>query len=383
MKKQEGKILVVDDEESIRELCQRYLLREGFQVTAVDNGEKALEEIYNNKFSLVISDIKMPGIGGLELLKKIKDYNPNLDVIIITGYPAVETAVQTLKNGAYDYILKPIDFDEFKIVVKRCIYQQKLKQELDVEKTIRRELRIAYRNLKKAEKMKEKFLATISHELKTPLTAIIGYTELLYDDSTEQFGRFNELQHDLVCSIKNSSEHLLKLVNDLLDFIKLEKQEFLIKKKEFDIKELMTEIHQEFSILAKVKDITVTLSLDDKLPQIITTDPKVIQQVFKRLIANAINFTHHSGKIELEVQCKGRNLIFSVIDNGIGIPEGEFSHIFDKFYQVADYLTREVGGMGLGLAFVKSMLNACGGNVWVESKVGEGSKFYFTLPLEA
>ena len=166
---QNGRILVVDDEAPIREICRRTLQASGYPIETVDSGEKALLLMQNQTFDFVLTDIHMPGsVDGSLLVEMIKEKSPLTDVVVMTAAPALETAISTLKNGAYDYLIKPFNSEFLLSVVNRCFEKRRLSDELQREKLLRQEIEAAYVELQKVEKLKESFLARINHELRTP-----------------------------------------------------------------------------------------------------------------------------------------------------------------------------------------------------------------------
>lgn len=226
-----------------------------------------------------------------------------------------------------------------------------------------------------ANRMKSSFLASMSHELRTPLNGILGFSELLKIEleNTDQRG-YAQAIHD-------SGQHLLVLVNDLLDLAKIEAGRMELKIDSTDPRQLLDELAALHRVHAVEKGLTLELRCADDLPGQMNCDPTRVRQVFNNLLNNAIKFTS-AGRIELAAERDGEMLRFSVTDTGIGIPVEQQEWIFDKFTQVGDFVTREHGGTGLGLALVKELVILMGGQVGLQSNPGQGSVFHFTLPIE-
>ena len=231
------------------------------------------------------------------------------------------------------------------------------------------------------DKMKDEFLTGITHELKTPLTPIIGFSQAL--TKPRLLGALNDRQQDAVNTILQNALHLRQLVTDLLDIHKVELGRMKFDFRELDIETMMNDVFASVEGAAGDKQITVTMDIKEKGH--IVGDKMRISEVCNNLLYNAIDFTPEKiGRIHITVE-KGAedNLIqFSVRDNGVGIPDDKQSALFDKFYQVSTSLTRRYGGTGLGLSICKGLVEGMGGSIWVESDLGDGSTFFFTINRE-
>jgi signal transduction histidine kinase/CheY-like chemotaxis protein len=270
---------------------------------------------------------------------------------------------------------------------------KKLEQEITRKTTLLNErtrlltlLERANRELRELDKLKSTFLANMSHELRTPMNAIIGYTDLLLDRID---GAVNEEQEKSLKKVAANARHLLQLINDVLDIAKIESGRIEIEPKEIDLKSLTESIIPTFESLIKQKGLTITVSLDKTLPTVYGDEDKV-KQIFINLLSNAIKFTHRGG---ITISAKpsergikpGESPLFAdvcVEDTGIGIKEEDITRIFDKFVQVDLTTVRQYEGTGLGLSIARGLVALHKGMIWVTSKYGEGSKFYFTLPVK-
>ena len=231
---------------------------------------------------------------------------------------------------------------------------------------------------KKTDIAKDEFLAMITHELKTPLVPIQGYSDILLN---EHLGKLNQQQKDRLSIIKSSSETLLGIISDLLDVQKLEIGQLRMKKDDSDIKDSIQKSLIALSPQAEKNEIQLTSNAENLL---IYHDSERIKQVLTNLIKNAmIAVEPQRGKIEIIMEEKPSEIQISVKDNGVGIPQDKQKDLFKKFYQVDTTLTRERGGSGLGLAICRGIIENHGGKIFVESKEGEGAKFTFTIPKQA
>jgi signal transduction histidine kinase len=238
-------------------------------------------------------------------------------------------------------------------------------------------LRESVDRLKEVDRMKDQLLSNVSHELRTPITIVKSALELLMDDDV------SEEQGKLVVMSKSNLNRLDTLVGDLLYFSKSEKE---IPEEEIEkiaLNEVIKEAVRGISHMAELNDITVTTNLTKNLPKIDASKSRLLQ-VFTNLLGNAIKFNKEKGSIKIQAAYKkGDDMVkVSVSDTGVGIPKGQLPRVFERFFQVDGTTSRKYAGTGLGLAITKSILEAHGGKIWVESKVGIGSTFHFTLPIK-
>lgn len=235
----------------------------------------------------------------------------------------------------------------------------------------------AYAELKEEAEAKSDFISTASHELRTPLTVINSYLEMFEDG---MLGELDDNQSEKFAVIRSQTDHMIRLVEDMLDTLKLESRKFKIQKQSLKLDEIAKSAVDEVSRLADLKEHAMSLKINGELPRI-RGDRQRIKQVFGNLLTNAIKYTPNKGRINVELINENGHLLVSISDNGVGIAEEEHDKIFEKFYTVGGKsLTRESERMGLGLTIAKGIVEAHGGRIWVESKLNKGSTFYFTLP---
>ncbi|MGR3318720.1 MAG: ammonium transporter [Candidatus Anammoxibacter sp.] len=276
-----------------------------------------------------------------------------------------------LNLAEYGDVTTWLDFEKLvKIENVNTVLKKKITEKtLDLQKT--------NASLIRANKLKSEFLANMSHELRTPLNAIIGFSEVLRDKIA---GDLNDDQLDFVKDIHGSGQHLLQMINDILDLSKIEAGKMELKYEEFLISGSIKEAQDVIIGMAKRKKITVKLQLAENVGMV-TADRIKFKQVLFNLLSNAIKFTPENGKIMIEGAINKNELLISVTDTGIGIKEEHQVDIFEEFYQIDGSQTREYEGTGLGLALTKRIIDLHGGRIWVESEENKGSKFLFTLPV--
>jgi two-component system phosphate regulon sensor histidine kinase PhoR len=229
--------------------------------------------------------------------------------------------------------------------------------------------------LKELEKVRQDFVANVSHELRTPLTTIKGYTETLLEGALKE-----EVASQFLQVIQKHADRLTKIVDDLLALSKIESKEFYLKWESLSLSELIDDVSDSVKEAAQKKEISISRSIIPSSLEVMG-DRSYLEQVFINLLDNAIKYTPKGGEISISAFEKGeRNIQVEIRDNGIGIPKEDLSRIFERFYRVDKGRSQELGGTGLGLSIVKHLVQAHRGKVWVESHLGKGAIFYFTLP---
>lgn len=242
-------------------------------------------------------------------------------------------------------------------------------------KQLEEELREAKEEAVKNTKIKEDFLANMSHEIRTPMSGVLGFSRLLLQTEMDA------TQRNYAQSIYSSAENLLVVVNDILDVSKIESGKFELNEIKFNLRKSIEDSLNILRITIQNKKLRLIIDVDKNVPTHIVSAPDRLAQILINLIGNAVKFTK-KGSIHLHVIKKGKNLLFEVTDTGIGIPQDKLAAIFESFTQAESYTTREYGGTGLGLSICKKLVELMGGHIGVESELGKGSTFYFTIPLK-
>lgn len=509
-------VLVVDDEESVLFTLEAVLRKEGYEVTAVGNGPDALQAIRRNHFDLLLTDLRIDDIDGLTLLAAAQKRDPETISILLTGYASLESAVQALRHGAFNYLLKPCNIDEMKLTIARGLEKKRLAEALrqrvgeleEANRTIStfneqlgekveqataelaervRELQesrgrlsavidsmkdglivydgegrvlranaylrslfglaqkeiegntasqvakitgeppldvkhaaasrqedpgadiievegdrkrfvrrmvspvvgddsllrglvVIYQDItdqKEVEQLKDDFLSIASHELKTPLTSIMGYTQLL----GRRLGHDGRKagSEDVIDVIESQCRRMKRLVEDLLDVSRIERGTLQTSYAAVDLAELVhstvkkfetTTSHHHFEVAAEAEGICAWGDRDR------------LDQVMENLVSNAVKYSPDGGAVQIRVTRNGETAEVAVTDQGIGIPPDQQARIFSRFYQAESVVrSRRFGGMGLGLFISKAIIDEMGGTISVDSAVAKGSTFRFSLPI--
>ena len=241
-----------------------------------------------------------------------------------------------------------------------------------------REIEEKGRQIEAANRHKSEFLANVSHELRTPLNAIIGFSEVLLE---KMFGELNEKQNEYVDDILSSGRHLLSLINDILDLAKIEAGRMELELTKFDLPSAVENALILVRERVSRRGIKLERMIDEKLSEFVG-DERKIKQVLLNLLSNAVKFTPEGGKIHVEARLTDGSVIVSVADTGIGVAPEDQETIFEEFRQVGTTYAHKREGTGLGLTLTRKFVEMHGGKIWVESEVGKGSKFTFTLPIK-
>jgi two-component system sensor histidine kinase/response regulator len=376
MRRDEVKILVVEDEEIIRLMFQQTFESWGFQVDVAENGKDALDRCHRENYHIVVTDLNMPMMDGLELLKRIKIKWPNIEVIVITGYATIESAIDAMKHGAYDFILKPVNFDHVQFTMNKCYSKIRFEAE-------NQELRQANSQLTELNEMKDKFLYITNHEIRTPLTIIKGYIDVLKNLIQNPNKEITETLEIL----DDTTEELNNLVDRMHLLEALEHGKMIPKIEQVDLRIVLAKVYREVARLFKNREIELKVVVDKK-PIVMQGDYRQIQLVMRELIQNALKFTPDKGKVLVRLELKQDRIYYSVKDSGVGIPYNKQKVIFDRFYEIQDVVNHKTsknefmgGGLGIGLSMVKEIVTSLNGEIELISEPQHGCLFRINWPL--
>ena len=336
----------------------------------------------DSPFAVAFVDVRMPpGLDGVQTIAKLWEADDELQTVICTAYSdySFEDIVENLGQSDRLLILKkPFDPVEVRqlaeaLTAKWSSLRAQKEQLRELERT-NEELRRAEQAAKAASRAKSQFLTNMSHEIRTPLNAMLGFVDFVCDEevSPEDRDKYER-------TIKESGDHLMRLLDEVLDLARVEAKRIDLSRNEIDPLEIAREVGWTFMPQASDKDLRLDLKVGTALPKSFISDASRIKQILIQLVGNAVKFTS-SGEVVLCLEATDAEMRWTVRDTGPGVPADQLDTIFDAFHQADNSLTRESGGLGLGLALVQRIAGYLGGRVSVESTEGKGSRFTLTIP---
>ena len=355
-------ILVVDDEEVIRDLCTRAL--SDYRILEAENGRRALDILEQHDVDLLLVDIMMPQMNGLDLLNHVKERNPDQLVIVMTGYADKDLVLRALKADADDFIQKPLNLLQLKSAVSKALEKRLLRQELQ--------------QIKRLDRLKAEFLGLISHKLRTPTTVLSLFIQNLASGAvatdTPDFPV-------VVKSMRDEADYLAHLIQDLLTYSDVILQEQLPKLAPADLRETALTALAEKRQTASQRGISLISAIQGVWPHH-ALDRRRMAFAIGAILDNAIKFTPGGGQVILSGEVKAGHLQLVVKDSGIGIPAEELPKVFEKFYQVDPTHAGQIRGFGLGLFYARQFVQDHGGTISIDSIPGKGTTVTLTLPRQ-
>lgn len=400
---QPPRILIVDDIADNRIILSRRFQRQGFECAESDSGQGALEMIERQPFDVVLLDVMMPDLDGLEVLRRIREHYTQeaLAVIMVTGKAESGDIVNALSLGANDYITKPVDFAvalaRVGVQADRKRAEERVRQANqalsaandDLERRIaertvelvqtNEQLRLAVAEAQAAGRAKDDFLATMSHELRTPLNGLVAMGALLAKTNLDP------AQKKMTDIVSSSAEAMAGMVADLLDALDLTTNELVLRPEQVALGDVVRRAASVAEASAVAKGLQFRLELAPDAEGAVQADGRRLQQIMGKLLNNAVKFTD-AGEVSLAVRRApsdpGR-IIVEVGDTGVGFDAGSLEQLFRPFHQVDGSWTRRFGGLGLGLAICRGLVERMSGAITADSQAGQGTLFRVELPLPA
>ncbi len=374
------KILVVDDNLDNILMVEKMLSEIDVEIIRSLSGKDAIERAGNEEFALVLMDVQMPGMDGFETVEQIRKDPANqlLPIIYITAMEASYISrIQGIRTGAVDFLTKPLDAEIFlgKVTVYINLYRQRKVLEAEINRRTEMEAQLlqAKDMAVDAARAKQQFLSTMSHEIRTPLNAIINTAGLLREENP----RPDQMEN--IDILLFSANNLLRLINDILDYSKIDSGKFEFETIDFELRKLINGVRQSFEYEASRKGLELEMVVEDNVPAVIAGDSVRFSQILFNLIGNALKFTD-KGKVSVRISLNRAlrgitEMKIVVSDTGIGIPSDKQQYIFESFTQASSSTTRKYGGTGLGLAITQKLIELQGGTISLTSEPGKGSSF--------
>jgi len=394
-----SKVLIIDDE-TANIIALTNILSQDYDILASKNGRDAIALAEEHMPEVVLLDVLMPDMDGYEVITELKksEKTQQIPVIFITGLDNIEAEKKGLALGAADYIPKPFHADivklRVKIQTKLVNYIRTLEERDEMERQLNliKELEAgliaakeeAENNRELAEhssRAKSEFLARMSHEMLTPMNAVMGMLQII------KIRGVPENIKGCIYEINSASSHLLEMITDVLDVTGMEYGVFKLNEATFDVKATIRGILETVEYNAAQKRQTLTTTIDPMIPSYLLGDENRLKQVVSNLLANAVKFTPETGDIyfsarRIEEERDSITLKFEIKDSGIGISKEQQEALFTIFEQADGSNTRKHGGIGIGLALSKRIIEMMGGEIWIESELNKGAKFSFTCRLK-
>jgi two-component system sensor histidine kinase/response regulator len=350
------KLLFIDDEDIVLKSCRRIFAGGDYEIDTAPSGEEGLAMALATNYDVVVTDLKMPGMGGIEVLKTLRKERPELVVIVFTGYANVETAREALKNGAFDYIPKPFTPEEILDVVRNAAQAKKASG---------------------TAKMLD-LMAIVSHELRSPLATVQTTAETLHRG---YFGRLAPEQMKIVETILRNCAYLEDVIRSYIDLSKMELDGLAAFGREIRLgADVVSEILEAAEVKDSFKGMTVVAeTVDDP---VLNGDPELLKIVARNLVNNAVKYGKEGTPVKVRLEARGGEVILSVFNEGVGIsPEDIKNRLFKRFERLRQKGTEGVKGSGLGLYICKKIVEKHKGRIWAESEPGAWVRFSVALPL--
>jgi signal transduction histidine kinase len=388
-------ILVIDDEEEVLRMIRLCLEQSGYRASTANSAEAAYQLLGKHDLDVIVTDVMMPGEDGITFLAKVHQQLPDVPVIVMTGFAQLQTAVNAIKNGAFDFIYKPFDFIYLRQVIKKAVEYSGLRRmekryRLELEETVAlrtdelknalAQLDTARESLMKAASTKNEFMTTITHEMRTPMNGVIGALDLLEECDLSGTPR------EYVLLARQAADKMVELVDQVLSFSGCVGSGPAVCHEVIDLRDFLGVLTQDYGHRCAGKGVSFEARIAPEVPRNVRCDGAQLTQLLDILLGNALKFTEHGG-VYLDVSLEGMDdqcadIHVSVKDTGIGIPADMLESVFDPFIQVDGTITRRFGGTGLGLSIARKIALLLGGRIWVESTLGEGSTFHFIMSVD-
>ena len=370
-----GRILVVDDEENVLVTIEAILRMDGYDIDTAGSGERALELIGQNDYDVVLTDLRLEDMSGQDILAAIRQRSPATVSVMLTGYASLESALAALREGAYDYLIKPSDPEELRATVRRGFERRQL---------LRRITR-----LEELDELKSQFLSIASHELRTPITAVSGFAQLAVRALEERLRASpppdpswqKELERLVrqLNVIQDQSAKLGRLVRELLDVSRIQSGRLEFRLAPVDLVQLVREVTEQMQLGAPGRSLSVRVNGSSP---VILGDRDHLEQVVGNLLDNAMKYSPEAGEVSVFMRTKGDEAHLTVEDRGMGIPADQLTRVFDLFYRTEEAESRRTPGLGLGLYITLGIVERHAGRIWMESERGKWTKVHVALPLQ-
>ncbi|MCK4275506.1 MAG: 4Fe-4S dicluster domain-containing protein [Phycisphaerae bacterium] len=357
-------VAVIDDEESMREGCRQTLDAEGYRTAVAEDGERGVRLVERTRPNVVLVDLKMPGMDGMEVIDRIRRIDPDITTIVITGYGTVDSAVAAMKAGARDFLSKPFGTEKLLEAVAHGFERHRLQKQtgaLDREK----------------QEALDNFAAVVCHQLRSPAAAAAQYVDVV---SAGQTGPLTDRQKSMLQKAYRRLEDLTSLIGDWVKLAQVEAGTLELGPEPVELAQVIEDAWGAVGDDEARARVTFKLQTSEEVRPV-RGQQGLLGELFRNLFTNSVRFTSGPGEVTVRLSAAGRSTVVRISDTGIGIPYEELPHLFEPFYQGARAGVRRRGGCGLGLAVAERIVSAHGGTITASSDPGEGATFTLTLPV--
>jgi two-component system sensor histidine kinase/response regulator len=379
-----AKILIVDDEEGIQKGCRKVLAQHGFHIEAASTLKEGLQKIQDSSFDLVLLDVMLPDGKGIDIIPRLHESDPDLVCVVMTGYATVELAVQAMKAGAYNFITKPFSADLLLLTVNQGLEKRQLSRDVKRLKNFEHDVSqlwsLAKGELDGFDQLNKDFIGpaafrlTIAHEFRAPITALLSFLILLRKGYVPA-----DQQDKIIDSAIERAQDLLDLVDDLMNLTTAKEELSPENRKLHHLSEDLEKVVPTLKAQAQEKGLQFSMEIKNR--PLVETNPMLMELLWTNLISNAIKYTLPGGSVTVVLEEQEGWAIGSVADTGIGMSPSEQNLIFHEFYRAPRAKEMERHGSGLGLSFVKRIIEGYNGTLQVRSEADKGSFFQFRLPM--
>jgi signal transduction histidine kinase len=361
------RILVVEDNPPDAAMIRAMLDMNEFEVVVAPRIDEAIASIQRQRFDAALLDLSLPDVHGIEALHRLQDASPSLPVVIVSGDGDERVATAAVAAGAQDYLLKGHFTDaalrrQLRYAIERQELTDRLAASID-------ELERQRASVLQLNQLKNDLIAVLAHDIKGPLTSIVGFAELLEEGYLE-----GTQATDAAHTIRMNAQRLATLANDVLELSRIEHGELEISDERVNVIELVEAAAEAHRV---EREIVISSALQSAF---VRGDEDRLRQVFDNLLLNAIKYSPQEQPIEVDIDADGENFRFTIRDRGMGIPPEDIPRLFERFSRASNARRAKIAGTGIGLFIVKMIVERHGGSIAVESKLGEGSTFTLTLP---
>lgn len=365
-----ARVLVVDDEESVLVTIAAVLRMDGYEVETATSAADAVARVRSGDHDVVLTDLRLGDASGQEVLAVVRRERPQAVAIILTGYASLESSIAALREGAYDYLVKPSEPDELRATVRRAVERRQLMRRL-VE-------------LQELDELKSQFLSIASHELRTPITAVSGFAELALRTVRARLERAAGAEPDAdldrlarqLAIIQDRSAKLGRLVRELLDVSRIQSGRLEFDLAPVDLAELAGVVVEQHEMTSPARRYEVIADG----PTVVVGDRDHLEQVIANLVDNAVKYSPEGSTVRIRLSSAGGEARLAVEDQGIGVSPDQLARIFDLFVRSSEAEARRTPGLGLGLYIARGIVERHRGRIWAESAPGSGTRVHVALP---